>query len=354
MLAVIVPDEAPSADEKSAKDDADASAPSDSTKSKTAPGPQAWFFKLVGPLAQVEKVAASFDQFVSSIRTGKGARPQWTLPEGWTEVLAAGATEFGGLATIRIDQDGAKLELTVSKLGMPPERRESWTLGNINRWRDQLKLPAIGRSELDEYTDEIKAGDATAIKVDFRGVYSGGPMAGRLAAKMAHAGAGVEAAKAPPQSNTTGARDDDVPSRTIGTLPFDAVVPAEWKPGPLKQFSVATYEIAGDNGSRAALVTATPLGPRAGELKMNVDRWRRDFERPEQVEEQTRTIEIEGQKSDYVQLFAPEDASPRNATLAVIVRRPDAAWFFKLWGLTDAVEREKGRFEEYVKSVRFK
>jgi hypothetical protein len=355
MLAAIVADERPpGGKDVPAKDDADAVAPSASTKTKTSAGPQAWFFKLVGPLAQVEKVAATFDQFVSSIRIGDGDRPQWTLPEGWSEDLAARATEFGGAATIRIDQDGAKLELTVSKLGMPPERRESWTLGNINRWRDQLKLPAIGRSELDEYTDEIKAGDATAIKVDYRGVYSGGPTAGRLAAKMAHFGAGDLATKAPPRSNTTSAREDDVPSRTAMPLPFDANVPAEWKPGQRKQFSVAAYEIAGDDGSRAAIVTVTPLGPRAGDLKMNVDLWRGDFERPERVEEQTTTIEIDGQKSDYVQLFAPLDASPRNATLAVIVRRPDAAWFFKLWGQADAVEREKGRFEEYVKSVRFK
>jgi hypothetical protein len=182
-------------------------------------------------------------------------------------------------------------------------------------------------------------------------------MAGRLAANRAH-GAGTAAAKEPPQSKTTDAAGDAMPSPTRGPLPFDADVPAEWKPGQVRQFSVAAYNIAGDDGSRAAEVTVTPLGPRAGDLKMNVDRWRDEIKLPKstvaQLEEQTKTIEVDGQKADYVHLIGPDDASPREATLGVIVRRPDVVWFFKLRGPPDVVEREKGHFEEYVKSVRFK
>jgi hypothetical protein len=349
MLAAIVPEEQPAP----AADDTDKAS---STKTKTPPGPRAWFFKLVGPMAAVEKTAAAFDQFVDSIRTGKSERPQWTLPEGWTEDLAARAPDFGREATIRIDQDGEELELTVSKLAMPARGRESWTLGNINRWREQLKLPAIGRSELDEYTDEIKAGDETATKVDFRGVFSGGPMAGKLAG--VHGGAGAAVASAAPRSKSTSARPDDAPTAPAKPLPFDAEVPAEWKPGQLNQFRVAAYNILAEDGSRAAEMTVTPLGPASGELKANVDRWRGEIKLSKsttaELEEQTKTIEVDGQKADYVHLIGPDDASPREATLGVILRRPDLVWFFKLRGQADVVEREKSRFEEYVKSVRFK
>jgi hypothetical protein len=358
MLAVIVPDDGLQAGPDEAdQDDADAGTRSASKDSKTPPEPQAWFFKLVGPLAQVEKAAAAFDQFVASIRTGKGERPQWTLPEGWSEDTTARSPEFGREATIRIDLGGSQLELAVSKLEMPIKGRESWTLTNINRWRDQLKLPVIGRSELDEFTDEIKAGNEIATKVDFSGVFSGGPMAGRLAANMAH-GAGAAGATDPPQSTATSGPGNGVPSRTAETLPFDADVPAEWKPGQVREFSVAAYNIAGDDGSRIAEVTVTPLGPRAGDLKMNVDRWRGEIKLAKstlaELEEQTTTIEVDGQKADYVHLIGPDDASPREATLGAIVRRPDVVWFFKLRGPPAVVEREKGRFEEYVKSVRFK
>jgi hypothetical protein len=352
MLAAIVPEEQPAG----ANRDLDSEKGGAANDGKKAPsGPQAWFFKLVGPIAQVEKVASAFDQFVASVRTGKGDRPQWTLPEGWREEVAARSREFGLATTIRIGEGDSQLELTVSKLGMPARGRESWTLGNINRWRDQLKLRAIGRSELDEFTDEIKAGDVTAIKVDIRGTSAGSTMSRNLdAAKAAHESAGIATAGASSATPRADSGKVGVPSRAARPLPFEAEVPAAWKPVALKQFSVATYEIAGDNGARAADMTVTPLAPQAGDFRLNVERWRRAFKQPEQVEEQTKTIEIDGQKADYVSLIGPDDASPREATLGVIVRRPEAVWFFKLWGQADVVERERERFEGYVKSVRFK
>jgi hypothetical protein len=352
MLAAIVPEEQ-SVGAKESSDNKTAS--SAGTKERTPSGPQAWFFKLTGPLAHVEPVAAEFDQFVASVRTGKGDRPQWTLPEGWTEEVAARSREFGLEAMIRIGQGESQLELTVSKLAMPANGRESWTLGNINRWRDQLNLPAIGRGELDEFTDEIKAGDQTAIKVDFRGTSAGSTMSrGLAAAKAAHDAAGVTAAPARSRPAATGRGRVESRQSVAGPLPFEAQVPTEWKPVQLKQFSLATYEIEGDNGDRAAEMTVTPLGPRAGDLRLNVDRWRGAFKQPKQVKEQTTTIEVDGQKADYVSLIGAEDESPREATLGVILPRADAVWFFKLWGQADVVEREKQRFEEYVKSVKFK
>jgi hypothetical protein len=350
-LAAIVPEELPSGENQNS----DGGTVAASTSRKAPTGPQAWFFKLVGPIAQVEPVAAAFDQFVASVRTAKGDRPQWTLPEGWTEEVAARSREFGLETTIRIGQGDSQLALTVSKLAMPANGRESWILGNINRWRDQLKLPAIGRSEIGEFTDEIKAGDQTAIKVDLRGTSAGSSMSRSLdAAKAAHESAGIAAAGARSASPTADSGKGETAAGATRPLPFEAEVPAKWKPGPLKQFSVATYEIAGDNGDRAADMTVTPLAPQAGDLRMNVDRWRRAFKQPQQVEEQTKTIEVDGQKANYVRLIGPDDTSPREATLGVILPRSDAVWFFKLWGQADVVEREKERFEEYVRSVRFK
>ena len=75
---------------------------------------------------------------------------------------------------------------------------------------------------------------------------------------------------------------------------------------------------------------------------------------PKSLKRDSKSIEIDGQKADYVHLVGPDDAPPREATLGVILRRPDRVWFFKLRGQAEVVASEKERFEEFVKSVKFK
>jgi hypothetical protein len=357
MLAAVVTDERSSEATETSPAKGEKTAQGDNNQAKESPGPRAWFFKLVGPVDQVEESATKFDQFVASIRTGKEGLPKWTLPEGWKEDSTAGAPQFGREATIRIGEGKSQLELAVSKLPMPEDRRESWLLGNINRWRGQLQLPPIARSELEEYTDEIKAGDETAIKVDFRGAFSGPPAAGMIAAKGAHGGTGAAPTQAPPRPSGTKASGAAAASAKR-PIPFDAEVPGDWKPGVLNQFRVAAYNVGGSKGGAPAEVTVTPLGPAAGDLKANIDRWRGEIKLSPttlgELAELTKSIEVDGQKADYVHLVGPEDAAPREATLGVILRRPDLVWFFKLRGPADVVEREKMQFEEYVKSVKFK
>jgi hypothetical protein len=121
---------------------------------------------------------------------------------------------------------------------------------------------------------------------------------------------------------------------------------------------VAAYTIEADDGAKPAEVTVIPLAPGAGDLKANVDRWRSEIglaaTTPDELEGETKAIEIEGQKADYVHLVSPESAQPREATLGVIFRKPDRVWFFKLRGPVDLVAQEKDRFETFVKSVKFK
>ncbi|MEX2140939.1 MAG: hypothetical protein WD894_16865 [Pirellulales bacterium] len=354
MLAAVVPDErSPEAAEDSVEGKQVVGG--DKDRPKEPQRLQAWFFKIVGPIDQVKEATAAFDQFVASIRMGKEERPEWTLPEGWKEDSTAAARQFGREATIRVGQGESQLELAVSKLPMPKDRRESWLLGNINRWRGQLQLPSIARSELEEYTEELKAGDETATKVDFRGAYSGPPAAGMFAAKDAHGGT---AAAATPSRDAATKAGGAATAGAKRPLPFDAVVPGDWKPGRMNEFRVAAYNVGGSESGATAEMTVTPLGPAAGDLKANVDRWRGEIKLPPattgELAELTKSIEVDGQKADYVHLVGPEDASPREATLGVILRRPDRVWFFKLRGPAVVVERQKAPFEEYVKSVKFK
>jgi hypothetical protein len=363
MLAAMVPDEQSPVD-SSAKEKNAASDGDDPTKEPA--GPQAWFFKIVGPADQVSAAAASFDKFVASIRTEKEGLPEWTLPEGWKDDPTGKAPRFGREASIRIGQGSSQLELAVSRLPMPKEGRESWLLGNINRWRGQLELPAIARSELQEFTDEIKAGDQTAIKVDFRGKYAGPPAAKMFAGDGIHGRPETSATKTPSDSASAQAAAAQAAAAQAAAatasarrpLPFDADVPSDWKPGRMNEFRVAAYYVGGGEGAAPAEVIVTPLGPAAGDLKANVDRWRGEIKLPPittgELAELTKKIEVDGQQADYVHLIGPAGGSSREATLGVILRRPDRVWFFKLRGPVDVVEREKEQFETFVKSVKFK
>jgi hypothetical protein len=131
-------------------------------------GDRAWFFKLVGPLAAVDRRAEEVHKFFTGIRLGDDGRPTWELPAEWKEEQGGGMRA----ATIWIPADGERLELSVIPLpwgGTPGD-----LLSNINRWRGQMKLPEASREQLAEFTREIQAGDATMTIVDLRGRFDAG------------------------------------------------------------------------------------------------------------------------------------------------------------------------------------
>ena len=127
-------------------------------------GNRAWFFKVVGPVAAVEKRAEEIDKFFAGIRPGENGRPTWELPaQDWKEEQGGGMRA----ATIWIPTDGDPLELTVI-----PAMGD--VLSNVNRWRGQMKLPPASQQQLAELTREIEAGDATITIVDLRGQFDAG------------------------------------------------------------------------------------------------------------------------------------------------------------------------------------
>jgi hypothetical protein len=82
-------------------------------------------------------------QFVKSIQFSKD-RPEWALPEGWKEEPASKMR----FATLRIATDEGPLETTVIPLPTGPGKIEEYVLSNVNRWREQVKLPPLAEEEL--------------------------------------------------------------------------------------------------------------------------------------------------------------------------------------------------------------
>lgn len=147
----------------------------------------AWFFKLMGPIDEVDPGPVS--RFTSSIKFTNGV-PTWKVPSKWQQLDAddpRNRTSMGRrFATILTGGDDAP-ELTVTKLGRGASNLDLFVLLNVNRWRKQLGLPPTTIDKLyNEATKKQRKSKTvaevtkteidgkTAIAVQLEGVPTGG------------------------------------------------------------------------------------------------------------------------------------------------------------------------------------
>lgn len=285
-------------------------------------GDSTWFFKLMGPDGEVSEHKDEFDRFVDSVRFKDNAdAPTWTLPEGWT---TREEKVKGSYATIMVGK-GHPLDLTVTRLSR--EGMAGSILANVNRWRNQLALPAVTEEELPHEVTQRKLGGDTLTLVNMTG--KGGkaaPMAGPVAG-------------------------DRMPPAVVNR-PSDLTYrkPEGWKKVENSAMSQATFQVT--DGGKPASVTITSLGGGAGGLEANVNRWRGQIGLPPLPEAEVRKLVaplvVAGKENSYVDL-----AGSTSRILAVIVPRDDATWFIKMTGPPELVGKEKKHFEDFAQSVRF-
>jgi len=288
-------------------------------------GDQNWFFKLSGQSDLVAEQAGPFTALVKSVRFGDQGTPQWTLPKGWRERPAEGMR----YATLEIDSGGGTLEATVSTAGGD-------LLANVNRWRGQLGLSPIDETELDQETTKLELDGTTALLVNFEGKlkpggmgnppFAGGPMVG-------------------PPSGASGANDGrGGPEDTAPTYE----VPEGWEelgPGPMGR--KAGFRVT--DGDRLAEITVSTAG---GGLLANVNRWRGQVMLEpideEQLQSDSQFIAVGETKGAYFHLVGPQ-----RTILGVVAPIAGDVWFIKLAGDNELAERERERFERFVKSIHF-
>lgn len=301
-------------------------------------GEQAWFFKLSGPNGAVAQQAEAFRTFVSSVRFGQeaDAPPSWKLPAGWKQ-LPGSQMRF---ATLEIDNGDQPLECSVSMLPMTSSDLSSYVMANINRWRDQLRLPKLAMDQLDRATTKISLEDSslTATLVDFAGTLS----SGRTGAAPFAGG---------PMGGGAPRTESGLPDATE-KLTYD--IPQGWVPGELEVSRsgvtvrrAAVFEVR--DGRQRAEITVTKLP--ASAILTNVNRWRGQIGlegiSAEKYEQDKKQIEFAGGPADYVQFLGTQDA-----ILGVIAHRGAVAWFVKLQGPPELAGRERENFEQFVRSIR--
>jgi hypothetical protein len=144
--------------------------PTDRTVAAIVPlAEQGWFFKLTGPKDAVQARAEDFSKFVKSVRFSAQGKPEWSLPEGWSE---QGGSQIR-FATIIIPaaagENEKPLEISVTVLPKSGDDAD-YILVNVNRWRNQLKLPPIAKEQLAAESTQLDLGGTPATLVNLLGV----------------------------------------------------------------------------------------------------------------------------------------------------------------------------------------
>jgi hypothetical protein len=128
-----------------------------------------WFFKLMGPAEVVATQKEKFEAFVRSVEFGEGqsAKPQaaeqtpaeiqYNVPDSWEKEEAAPMRY--------VSFHAGEAEIVVSKF---PATGSGSYLDNVNRWRNQVELPAITDKD-PQASQDIHVGGSEAMLFDLAG-----------------------------------------------------------------------------------------------------------------------------------------------------------------------------------------
>jgi hypothetical protein len=284
---------------------------------------QGWFFKLLGPEEAVNARADEFAGFLKSVHFPDDATPEWSLPSGWTQQPG---NQFR-YATLAIE--GTPLEVTVTTLPRGEIDEAEYVLSNVNRWRGQLGLDSIAPYELPQESKQVELDGGAATIVDLVGRAKTNSMAAPFAS-----GGGVSSL--PPSAN-----DGASPQ-----LKYE--VPQGWQEEPATGFRKASFRLS--EGGENAEASVSDLDASAGDLLPNVNRWRGqvglDPTTQHDVDQHVKSIDVGSQQGQYIEMIGDD-----KATLAVIAKAAGRAWFIKLTGEKNLVERQRDHFKQFVHSL---
>ncbi|MHB8972215.1 MAG: hypothetical protein ACYC3X_20490 [Pirellulaceae bacterium] len=299
-----------------------------------------------------------------------------TTPDGWSPVPVEGMRK----AAFRVERDSRKVDITLIDLAASAGD----LLPNVNRWRQQIKLAEITQEELSKSMKEMELGGVVGHYVELIGPESEQPRQAVLAviairesrawfAKLwGDADLALEererfqtfvqslrfAAADKDRSQGASSATGNAQLQALNSTPKESieyVVPEGWSPTEGSGVRRVTFEVK--EGSLAAETTAMGLPGSATRLLPNVNLWRRQVGLEDTTQKDLdatlEPIEIDGRPGHYIRLAGPSDAERPLGMLVVLAGEQDRTWFFKMFGDSELVSRQKERFEEFVRSVKF-
>ena len=134
--------------------------------------------------------------------------------------------------------------------------------------------------------------------------------------------------------------------------------PAGWthepQPRPMR---VATF-VVGEGAKRGELIVTRFRAGGVGSLLDNINRWRQQVGLEPVTDEKAVTPDkttVGGHEGQVYDMAGPAgDGNPPRRNRVVVVETPTGdLWFFRFFGPADVIDAERGRFEEFLRSVKF-
>ena len=246
-------------------------------------------------------------------------------------------------------------------------------LDNVNRWLSQLAQPPVTAETLTTMVQQVTTVRGNIALVDLKGEPENGDAKkdGRIVAAIASDPTGTAFYKIRGNAELVGkekenffkwvraSREMDAPSKGTDLVPPQTdsgppnikwEVPASWAVGPPSPMRYASFT-TGTEGQKVDVSIVTFPGDGGSDID-NVNRWRQQIGLPA-IERSALQSMISSFKTNNVTFSTVDMAGDNNRTVAGWTRDRGRAWFFKLTGPKDAVEKEKTNFVTFLQSVRF-
>lgn len=268
-------------------------------------------------------------------------------------------------------EQGAVADISLVSLGAAADN----VLDNVNRWLDQLGQPAISQDKLAQMSERLPTKLGEVVVVDLAGLPKDADPAkdGRIIAgmtnvngatmffKMRGNAALVESQKAEfvkwiaatcdAQAGGSAAAISEESGDAAGAPQIKWQTPDGWSDVPPSSMRFASFSVAGDNGSKLDISVVTFPGD-GGTDGDNINRWRKQIG--------LAPVDAKGIAGLVTPVNAPSgefltlDMKSSDArVLAAWTRHDGRSWFFKMTGPEALVEKEKGKFLNFLRSIHF-
>jgi hypothetical protein len=297
----------------------------------------------------------------------------WDAPKSWKQLEIKNPLR---IATYAAGTGSNRIEIVVSQLSGQVGTLED----NINRWRAQLKLPALTDEDLTRLAQDPESGFVQPLQKPDP----------RLRGFLFDIKPESENQKSTSKRMLVALLEDRFGRtwfiKTVGTLevlerhfqefhqfansfrfstqpaPSLPAKPLTWEtPKGWKVVSsgsgmiTVAFEVGGKAGQARATIMA--LGGNGGGMLPNLNRWRNQVDLPplkDLFQQSSSSFQIDGQEATLFDLAGNRgEPSSRSRILVCILAREKRTWFFKMMGPYLTIENNKNAFEELLSSVRF-
>jgi hypothetical protein len=267
--------------------------------------------------------------------------------------------------------NGAVADISLVSLGSSAGN----VLDNVNRWLSQLGQPSITAERLSQIAQQLTTSIGQVTIVDLAGLPRDADPAkdGRIIAAIAPAESATlffkirgntalteeqkpefvkwvaavcnaQTESKPPQVAAMPSQDSTAPQLKWKT-------PEGWNEVPSSTMRYASFNAPGENGAKIDISVVTFPGD-GGSDADNVNRWRRQIGLAP-MDENAVSSEVNSLKTADTNFSTTDIAGSEARTIAAWARRDGRVWFFKMTGPSGAVEKQKPKFFEFVRSIQF-